>query len=154
MLRRFFNWLLKMENATGFDVDNMEWFFNFRQGELKMTKYNIWRSLLSGEEYEMPLWWMPMDSVAHTWRLVGTIERQSPTPEKERNFNMYYYNEKTKIIINLDSILYVEKDKYHKNTIAFYMKNPERAYTQVWVEGDEAEFQKICNILLDMNTKA
>lgn len=30
MLRRFFNWLLKMENATGFDVDNIEWFFNFR----------------------------------------------------------------------------------------------------------------------------
>ena len=66
---------------------------------------------------------------------------------------MYYYNEKTKIIINLDSILYVKKDEYHKNTIAFYMKNPERAYTEVWVEGDEAEFQKICKMLLDMDTK-
>ena len=40
-----------------------------------MTKYNIRRSLLSNVEYEMPLWWMPMDSVAHTWKLVGTIER-------------------------------------------------------------------------------
>lgn len=36
MLKRFFNWLLKMENATSFDVDNMEWFFNYRQEELKM----------------------------------------------------------------------------------------------------------------------
>lgn len=36
MLKRFFNWLLKMENATSFDVDNMEWFFNYRQEEIKM----------------------------------------------------------------------------------------------------------------------
>ena len=36
MLKRFFNWLLKMENAISFDVDNMEWFFNYRQEELKM----------------------------------------------------------------------------------------------------------------------
>ena len=66
---------------------------------------------------------------------------------------MYYYNKEAKIAINLDSVLYVEKDKYSKNTIVFYMKNPVQNYTKIWVAGNEAEFQKVCKMLLDMNTK-
>lgn len=63
---------------------------------------------------------------------------------------MYYYNEKAKIIINLDSILSVS---YSKKVIYFHMKSPVNDYSSIFFNGDEAEFQKICKMLLDMNTK-
>lgn len=37
-------------------------------------KYNLWKSVYSGEIYEMPIDWLPKFG---GWELIGTIEKQS-----------------------------------------------------------------------------
>ncbi len=44
-----------------------------RKRDNKMKKVNLWKSIYSGQVYEMPLDWMPQFD---GWELIGTITKE------------------------------------------------------------------------------
>ena len=46
-------------------------------------KYNVWKSVYTGETYEMPIDWLPQFG---GWELIGTIEKQSSIKKKKKKY--------------------------------------------------------------------